>query len=140
MARTNEQIMKDLEKRYAELEQTAITKATSCENCRFCYEDNFCKNPLVKGYTNRVRTWDYVQDMRTNPEMHIAALCGPERALFEPKPWHKSETFNTIMAILSILLVVGILVGILMIGHWLIGSWTVVIGIATLIAFLLFNQ
>lgn len=80
--RTQEEIIAQLEARYAELEAEAQTPARKwpCETCKW-KDYSFCKHPLIIGLDERACwTWDNRYDSKD------ALLCGPEKALWEPKP------------------------------------------------------
>jgi hypothetical protein len=88
--RTPEEIQAQLEARYAEMEAEAerMAKAalTACSTCRWRH-GAFCKQPLVTGVKPKailtVDAW--------KPKGDEAYLCGPEKALWEPKltRWQK---------------------------------------------------
>ena len=76
--RTQEQIIAQIEARYAELEAEAQKPAIKwpCHKCRHS-TSLFCYHPLIKGFGSAVAHMD-----RKYPEAH---LCGQERALWEPE-------------------------------------------------------
>lgn len=89
--RTKEQIIAQLEARYAELERGREEHETkkreekrkaslACKRCRWSYGGislQYCRQPLVRGYsTGNVKA----MDNWTSPQ---ATLCGPEKALWE---------------------------------------------------------
>ena len=77
--RTQAEIIAQLEARYAEMEAEANSPAKlyPCKACRFS-NGNRCENALVKGLGKQPALnadyWEYDH------------LCGPEKALWEPKP------------------------------------------------------
>ena len=79
--RTPEQIQEQLEARYAEMVEEAKLKEkaalTACSICRWS-DGAWCRNPLVIGIEQKS---ELIAD---RGELH-AKLCGPEKALFEPK-------------------------------------------------------
>lgn len=106
--RTQEQIIAQCEARYAALEKEAEAKReadrlaverdkVACRKCRWVkgYDRNYpnlaqCTQPLVKGFDlTDVYTYDSgYRDSRVS-------LCGPEKALWEPKPalWERVINF-----------------------------------------------
>ena len=95
--RTREQIIADCEKRYEELQQQAgLQKAKDEERarqktfaCRLCrYGSGLgnyqkCREPLVVGFDPRGYAWAWDCKDGTN---YDSKLCGPEKALWRPKP------------------------------------------------------
>lgn len=84
--RTPEEILAQLEARYAELQRQAQSPEMTmpCKTCRWSkYSETdhpYCEQPLVKGFsTNDKRAVDGVW-LGTD-----ATLCGPEKALWEPR-------------------------------------------------------
>jgi len=90
--RTQEQIIAQLEARYAELEKTRGDPYTRCKDCKWStipmgMDDRFrkCHQPLIKGFEVQA---PYAWDCQDGTH-HGAKLCGPEKALWakiEPKP------------------------------------------------------
>ena len=83
--RTREQIMADLEARYAEMEQEAARpeRMYPCKTCR--WESDFgttCSQPLVMG----MDALPIKNPPWTQNEESALRLCGPEKALWEPTP------------------------------------------------------
>lgn len=88
--RTREEIMAQLEARYAEIEAEANSprRQFPCASCRWAdkFEAAWCHQPLVKGFGDRVHMGMGEEISKTIPN-----LCGPEKALWEPKQsiWQK---------------------------------------------------
>lgn len=85
--RTQEQIHRDIDRRFEELKREAESPARvrPCQKCRhfagYKYpsikETPKCRNPLVKGFEKRPVPLDFGS--------MASHLCGPEKALWEPK-------------------------------------------------------
>lgn len=81
--RTPEEIKQQLEARLAEIEAEAdrarFKEATACRKCRWSNEiGSRCKQALVIGFdVDWVTSHDW--------SVHSATICGPEKALWEPK-------------------------------------------------------
>lgn len=89
--RTPEQIMEQLEARYAEMKREAENPKMMfpCKTCRWVYgSENFprCTQPLVVGFSREKKS-----AMDGDWIIPDATLCGPEKALWEPKltRWQK---------------------------------------------------
>ena len=87
--RTQEEILAQCEARYRELERRAeaikkLEAQPKCVDCRWAesrYLGHICNQPLIKGFDERgPNCFD-----RTSYSKHHTALCGPEKALWEPK-------------------------------------------------------
>jgi hypothetical protein len=84
-------VIADLEDRYRELkEQAAQMEADPairfpCRTCRWAdtFEAAWCHQPLVKGFGERVHMG---MDRGGLVNKAYPALCGPEKALWEPVP------------------------------------------------------
>jgi len=79
--RTPEQIMAQLEARLAEMERDAAKpeRVFPCSACRWLDGRTRCKQPLVIG----LGTWEL--NAEYGGEWRHAKLCGPEKALWEPR-------------------------------------------------------
>ena len=80
--RTPDEIKAQLEARLAEMEAEANSPrwVAPCEQCKWRYA-SFCINPFVIGLERKnTLHWDY------SKEHHRNTLCGPEKALWEPRP------------------------------------------------------
>lgn len=79
--RTQAEIIAQLEARYAEMEAEANSPAKlyPCKTCRFA-SGPWCRNALITGIGNK--------DVTHNDEYagYANSLCGPEKALWEPRP------------------------------------------------------
>ena len=82
--------MADLEARYAQLEAEAASPRLTmpCSKCRHMewglksiVMDGECNHPLVKGFATGPVVLSFAEARYENP----ASLCGPEKALWEPK-------------------------------------------------------
>jgi hypothetical protein len=88
--RTQEQVIAQLEARYAEMEAEAASRAADpehlypCDTCRWGdhFETAWCHHPLVKGFGDR-----FYMGMDHNglAAKRYPPLCGPEKALWELK-------------------------------------------------------
>jgi hypothetical protein len=83
--RTPEEIMAQLEARYAELERQAQSPEMTmpCKDCRWMHgrqEMPYCRQPLVQGFSGREKRAVDGGWLGTD-----ATLCGPEKALWEPR-------------------------------------------------------
>lgn len=93
--RTQEQIRADLESRYSEIEAEHMRRIQdpsmqrTCKSCRWCEDGGLgkrhlkCREPLVIGFYKHGWTWAYDCNDIT---VDLAKLCGPEKALWQPKP------------------------------------------------------
>ncbi|MGL5736199.1 MAG: hypothetical protein ACRCYS_15145 [Beijerinckiaceae bacterium] len=84
--RTQEQIVAQCEARMAELEQTAASPQMKfpCATCRWAdkFKAAWCHHPLVKGFGEEFHMG---MDRSGLPHKRYPPLCGPEKALWEPK-------------------------------------------------------
>ena len=82
--RTQEEIFAQLEARYAELKAEANSPARKwpCDTCRWTIKGAGvrCDNALIKGFGPPAWSFDYAKDREGGN-----LLCGPEKALWEPK-------------------------------------------------------
>ena len=82
-ARTREQILAECQARYAEMEREAAMpeRQFPCSTCTYGGGTR-CRNPLIIGIERKsVAVWDQTHPLE-------ARLCGPEKALWEPRrPW-----------------------------------------------------
>lgn len=91
--RTQEEIVKQCEARVAELEDQAaltVTSAPLCTTCKFFDGIYNCSNPLIVGF-DKVDNYRYdwlvacYKGNYANLKTYKSALCGPEKALWEPR-------------------------------------------------------
>lgn len=79
--RTKEQIIAQLEARYAELEREAAspTRAMPCEKCRWFKSSMYgrCHQPLIVGFNK--------DGYELLGNRNVERLCGHEKALWEPR-------------------------------------------------------
>lgn len=89
--RTQDEILAQCEARYRELERRAevikkLEARPKCVDCRWIdtrgyLNGGLCNQPLIKGFDERgPDCFD-----RMSYSKHRTALCGPEKALWEPK-------------------------------------------------------
>jgi hypothetical protein len=86
--RTAEQITEQLQERLEEMK--AASEAPEylwpCKTCRWA-ASSYCRNALVRGFPPTTK-WNW--DGGYSWAKEHAALCGPEKALWEPKrPWYR---------------------------------------------------
>ena len=89
--RTQEEILAQCEARYCELERRAevikkLEAQPKCVDCRWIdtrgyLNGGICNQPLIKGFDE---LGPYCFD-RESYSKHRTVLCGPEKALWEPK-------------------------------------------------------
>lgn len=87
--RTQAEILAQCEARYAQLEaqyeEMKRKSERSCATCRFgsgLGDAQKCREPLVVGFDKRGFKWAWdCNDF----SQHQSALCGPEKALWQPK-------------------------------------------------------
>ena len=97
--RTREQIIADLEARYAELEAEAQKpwRLRPCSTCRYGSgrgSTQKCREPLVVGFAEKGFRWAWDCNDFSG---HESKLCGPEKALWQPKLtlWQRIINFLT---------------------------------------------
>lgn len=116
--RTQEEIIRDCEKRYAELEAEKVRRDEAerkrledpavqfpCETCRWREGVTLCSNALVKGFETHTSNFDFLG----NAAMR---LCGPEKALWEPVP--ERRTISDMLSSDEWALASGLLTGAIM--------------------------
>lgn len=95
--RTQEKIIAQCEARYAELEREAASphKQRPCKTCRFRAHPIFehCTHPLIVGFGEPDWCYDKNRDRGFNLS-NRGNLCGPEKALWEPKPTLSQRIIN----------------------------------------------
>jgi hypothetical protein len=108
--RTEVEIAAQLQKRFAELEAEAARRDADpeiqfpCKTCRWATYSQ-CKNALVLGYAGGKSHWDSgYSSAKTD-----AALCGPEKALWEPRSLRQRVSPYSFPAIMIGLLLCEIL-------------------------------
>lgn len=92
-ARTHEQILAECQARYDEMESEAAKPELQfpCSTCRWAVQGDWlsCRQPLVTGIAGKpVDNWD-------------ARLCGPEKALWEPRQSLWSRLFDWLEQVLA---------------------------------------
>jgi hypothetical protein len=110
--RTPEEIRAQLEARYAEMEAEAARRDADpmllhpCKTCRFMAmrwpssrAGWYCTNPLVTGFATGENEQIAVWDSAPPGDWHAsyrpkAAICGPEKALWAPKPTRWQRFIN----------------------------------------------
>ncbi len=98
--RTREQIMAQLEARYAELEAEAASPPVQrpCSACRWRSDPIYrhCTHPLVKGFAPAQYCWDRAKEYSFGPFNEVQ-LCGGEKALWAPHQTIVQRIINWIM-------------------------------------------
>lgn len=105
--RTQEEIIAQLEARYAEMEAEANTpiRKFPCSTCKHRSIITYCNSPLVTGLAGRgLPNVDWQMEIGSWPDRRhpTVKLCGEEKALWEPEPAPVSKlTFlGTLIAIM----------------------------------------
>jgi len=104
--RTQEEILAQCEARYRELERRAeaikkLEAQPKCVDCRWAkseYLGHSCNQPLIKGFDERgPACFDSASYGK-----HRTALCGPEKALWEPKLSLPQRLWDWLVEIISL--------------------------------------
>lgn len=103
--RTQEEILAQCEARYCELERRAevikkLEEQPKCVDCRWAesrYLGHICNQPLIKGFDERGPCC-FDRESYSN---HRTALCGPEKALWEPKRSMPERAWDWLVKIIS---------------------------------------
>lgn len=126
--RTHEQIIAQLEARYVEMEAEAAkpSRKFPCQTCRYhslrwknLKEGQQCHHPLVMGIdAEPLWAWD-----EKKYKSREAALCGPEKALWEPHPvWQQYLPEGAGLLWLGALVVFFATWCFITIGYWLFAA------------------